>query len=70
MKRIYFLAISFLLFSSACNSPNKKQHENKLQKANTFQNNSAEATAKPENMIGSGNLTDSTHTDTGVRRSN
>jgi PBP1b-binding outer membrane lipoprotein LpoB len=68
MKILYIALLLGTLLSAACQSPAKKQHQNKLQKANTLQNNSAEATTDPENSIGSGNLTDSTHTDTGGRK--
>ncbi|WP_345947934.1 hypothetical protein ABDD95_13860 [Mucilaginibacter sp. PAMB04274] len=69
LSKSCFLATVFVtLLITACQSPSKKQHQDKLQKANTLQNPNAEATTDPENMIGSGNLTDSTRTDTGVRR--
>jgi hypothetical protein len=70
MKNTYiYIAFLFCItLASACNSPAKKQHDDKRIKANTFQNTSAEATTKPENSISSGNLTDSTHIDTGERR--
>jgi hypothetical protein len=69
MKIIYLVLILCAFLSAACNSPVNKQHDDKRIKANTLQNNSAEATTDPENNIGSGNLTDSTHRiDTGARQ--
>jgi hypothetical protein len=65
MKISYLAFACFILLSAACNSPVKEQHNNRLNKANTLQNNSAEATTDHENTISSGNLTDSTErTDT------
>ncbi|WP_377160864.1 hypothetical protein [Mucilaginibacter terrae] len=68
MKIIYSTLLAGTLFLTACNSPVKKQHNDKRDKVNRLENNSAEATADPENSIGSGNLTDSTRTDTGGRQ--
>jgi hypothetical protein len=69
MKNTYLALGLCVLLLAACNSPAKKQHDDKRIKANTLQNNSAEATTDPENSIGSGNLTDSTHRiDTGARQ--
>lgn len=65
MKRLYFVLVCLTTLFAACSSPVKKQHDDKRIKANTFQNNSAEATTEHRNTIGSGNLTDSTErTDT------
>jgi len=65
MKISYLILVCLILLTTACNSPVKKQHEDRRIKANTMQNNSAEATTAPENTINSGNLTDSTErTDT------
>lgn len=65
MKITYLALVCCILLSVACNSPVKKQHEDRRIKANTFQNNSAEATTDHEKTISSGNLTDSTErTDT------
>jgi len=65
MKISYLALACCIMLSVACNSPVKKHQEDRRIKANTFQNNSAEATTAPENTINSGNLTDSTErTDT------
>jgi hypothetical protein len=65
MKITYFILVCCIMLSVACNSPVNKQHEDRRTKANTLQNNSAEATTDYENTISSGNLTDSTErTDT------
>jgi hypothetical protein len=69
MKHICLSLVLGFLMLTACNSPVKKHNQDKRIKANTLQNNSAEATTDPENSIGSGNLTDSTsRTDTGARQ--
>jgi hypothetical protein len=68
MKQIYICIAFCMALLTACNSPVKKHSDDKRIKANTLQNNSAEATTDPENSIGSGNLTDSTsRIDTGAR---
>ena len=65
MKKFYVVLFCLTTLFIACSSPVKKQHDDKRIKANTFQNNSAEATTEHKNTIGSGNLTDSTQrTDT------
>jgi hypothetical protein len=69
MRKVYFTLVCLITMLTACSSPANKQHNDKRIKANTFQNNSAEATTEHENTIGSGNLTDSVHrTDTGGKQ--
>lgn len=68
MKHTYIAMLFCIFLSAACSSPAKKQHNDKRIKANTFQNTSAEATTDHENSISSGNLTNSTHIDTGERK--
>jgi hypothetical protein len=60
------LVVALFLLSS-CGAPVKNQQQEKLQKVNSLQNSSAEATTSAQNHINSGNLTDSTRTDTGGR---
>jgi uncharacterized lipoprotein len=68
-KAKYYIGAVLVCLVAACQSPAKKQHQDKLEKANSLQNPNDEATTDPDHRINSGNLTDSTErTDTGSRK--